>query len=226
MSTAFRGGYVRGITSFLGEDDPCDAASVSDLLINNAGHLFDAHHSHIVNVTTLTGGTAPVRQTEPNPIYYVLCAKWPFQPIEQSDGGSAKVVYRIGYRRSGGSGQITIGVRIGTSDSTDRFRGEVSAFADTHTTTLSTTTTARGELYVPAARFNERHPLAVNGAGSLQRTAYFEIWCLHNGSKPTVELTSIMARQYLRTIPAPENFVLREDSTYVLREDGANVLRE
>lgn len=229
MSTAFRGGYVRGIGGVLAQDDALDAASTSDLLVNNLGHLFDAHHSHIVNVTTLTGGTAPVRQTEPNPIYYVLVARWPFEPIEQSDGGSAKVIYRIGYRRSGGSGQITIGVRIGVHStvSSEWFSGEVSAYADTHTTTLSTTTTTRGELYVPADRFAERFPLTVNPAGgALARTAYFEVWCIHSGSKPTVELTSVMARQYLRTIPAPENYVLREDSTYVLREDGTNVLRE
>lgn len=228
MSTAFRGGYVRGITSVLGEDDPVDAASVSDLLVNNAGHLFDAHHSHIVNVTTMTGGSAPFTQSEPNQLYYVLVARWPFEPIEQADGGSALVVYRIGFRRSGGSGQITIGVRIGTTESRDPFIGsDVSAYQSTHATTLTTTTATRGELYVPASRFNERHPLGVASGGLAQsRGAFFEVWCIHSGSKPTVQLTSVMARQYLRAIPAVENAVLREDSSYVLREDGTSVLRE
>lgn len=227
MSTSFRDGYVRGIDGLLSEDDGADAGTVSDLLVASTQHLYDAHHSHIVNIVTPTGGTPTLRQTEPNSIYYVLVGRWAYEPIEARDGGSSKVVYRISYRRSGGSGSITIGVRLGTIR-LDPFFTLTSETQNEHTMSSTTAETVRGELYVPSARFSSDFTWLPDGSGSgaLRRAAYFEVWCKHSGGKPTVEVLSVMARQYLRTIPAPENYVLREDSTYVLREDGTNVLRE
>lgn len=227
MSTSFRGGYVRGVTALLGQDDGVDAGAASDYLVGNAGHIFDAHHSHIVNICTVAGGTAVLRQSEPNSVYYVLAERWWFEPIEQSDGGSAKVVYRIGFKRTGGTGSVTIGVRINPVGS-DRsvFLPIASAMQNTHTTTSTTGEIVRGELYVPADVFATRYPLTVDDTGALRRAAFFEVWCIHAGTKPTVDLTSIMARQYLRVPATDANAVLREDSAYVLREDGSYVLRE
>lgn len=227
MSTSFRDGYVRGIDGLLSEDDGADAGTVSDLLVASTQHLYDAHHSHIVNIVTPTGGTPTLRQTEPNSIYYVLVGRWAYEPIEARDGGSSKVVYRISYRRSGDPVGITIGVRLGTIR-IDPFFTLTSETQNEHTMSSTTAETVRGELYVPSARFSSDFTWLPDGSGSgaLRRTAYLEVWCKHSGNKPTVEVLSVMARQYLRTIPAPENYVLREDSTYVLREDGTNVLRE
>lgn len=227
MSTSFRGGYVRGVTALLGADDGVDAGAVSDLLVGNAGHIFDAHHSHIVNICTLSGGTAVVRQTNPNSLSYTMMGRWWFEPIEQSDGGSAKVVYRIGFRRSGGRGAVTIGVRIQPIGS-DRaaFLPIASAAQNTHTTTSATGEVVRGELYVPAEQFTTRYPLGTDDVGALRRSAFVEVWCTHSGLKPTIELKSVMARQFLRVPATDANAVLREDSAYVLREDGSYVLRE
>jgi len=218
MSTSFRSGYVRGIDGLLSEDDGADAGTVSDLLVANTQHLYDAHHSHIVNIVTPTGGTPTLRQTEPNSIYYVLVGRWAYEPIEARDGGSSKVVYRISYRRSGGSGSITIGVRLGTIR-IDPFFTLTSETQDEHTMSSTTAEIVRGELYVPSARFSS------DFTGALRRTAYFEVWCKHSGSKPTVEVLSVMARQYVR-IDGTTDYELREDGSYELREDGGIELRE
>jgi len=225
MSTSFRDGYVRGIQGLLSEDDGVDAGLVSDLLVANTQHLYDAHHSHIVNITTTTGGTA-IQQTESNSVYYVLVGRWAYEPIEARDGGSSKVVYRIRYRRSGGSGSITIGVRLGTIR-LDPFFDGTSETQNTHTMSSTTAETVRGELYVPSARFASDFALLPDGTGSgaQRRTAYVEVWCTHLGSKPTVELLSVMARQYVR-IDGTTNYELREDGSYELREDGGIELRE
>lgn len=225
MSTSFRSGYVRGIQGLLSEDDGVDAGTVSDLLIANTQHLYDAHHSHIVNIVTPTGGT-PLRQTEPNSVYYVLVGRWAYEPIEARDGGSSKVVYRIRYRRSGGSGSITIGVRLGTIR-LDPFFDGTSETQDSHTMSSTTAETVRGELYVPSARFlTDFAPLPDGtGSGATRRVAHFEVWCKHSGSKPTVELLSVMARQYVR-IDGTTDYELREDGSYELREDGGIELRE
>lgn len=225
MSTSFRSGYVRGIQGLLSEDDGVDAGTVSDLLVANTQHLYDAHHSHIVNVTTTTGGTA-IQQTEPNSVYYVLVGRWAYEPIEARDGGSSKVVYRISYRRSGGSGSITIGVRLGTIR-IDPFFTLTSETQDEHTMSSTTAEIVRGELYVPSARFSSDFAGFPDGSGSgaLRRTAFFEVWCKHSGSQPTVEVLSVMARQYVR-IDGTTDYELREDGSYELREDGGIELRE
>lgn len=236
MSTSYREGYVRGIGAHLDASDGVDAAAVSDLLVNNCGALFDTHHSHIVNIVTTTGGEPPAALTEPNTAYYVLVGRWPFEPIEQFDGGSALVPYRIGFRRDGGSGSITIGVRIGTQ-SREPFRAEDHAYEATHTTTSTTTEVVRGTLYVPAEVFNTRHPLGrystgeSAGAGEpeespLVRQASFEVWAIHTGTKPTVALDSVHARQVARAFGGVGGIELREDGDYELREDGGLELRE
>lgn len=223
MSTSFRDGYVRGIQGLLSEDDGVDAGLVSDLLVANTQHLYDAHHSHIVNVTTTTGGTA-IQRTEPNSVYYVLVGRWAYEPIEARDGGSSKVVYRIRYRRSGGSGSITIGVKLSPVRLSPFFDG-TSETQNTHTMSSTTAETVRGELYVPSARFASDYASLPDGTEALRRGAFFEVWCTHSGSKPTVELLSIMARQYVR-IDGTTNYELREDGSYELREDGGIELRE
>lgn len=227
MSTSFRSGYVRGIDGLLSEDDGADAGTVSDLLVANTQHLYDAHHSHIVNIVTPTGGTPTLRQTEPNSIYYVLVGRWAYEPIEARDGGSSKVVYRISYRRSGGSGSITIGVRLGTIR-LDPFFTLTSETQNEHTMSSTTAETVRGELYVPSARFSSDFTWLPDGSGSgaLRRTAHFEVWCKHSGSQPApVEVLSVMARQYVR-IDGTTDYELREDGSYELREDGGIELRE
>jgi hypothetical protein len=226
MSTSFRSGYVRGIEGLLSEDDGVDAGFVSDLLVANTQHLYDAHHSHIVNIVTPTGGTPTLRQTDPNSVYHVLVGRWAYEPIEARDGGSSKVVYRIRYRRSGGSGSITIGVRIAPIR-IGPFFALTSETQNEHTMSSTTAETVRGELYVPGARFASDFALRPDGSGSgaLRRTAHFEVWCSHSGSKPTVELLSVMARQYVR-IDGTTNYELREDGSYELREDGGIELRE
>jgi hypothetical protein len=206
MSTGFRGAYIRGIEN-LRQDDGVDAGLVSDALVNNCGHLFDAHHGHIVNVVSETGLADALHHPDPSSTSWRLLARWPFNLIRAPiDGGSAKVVYRLGIYRSGGAGTIYVGVRIG-STRVEPFTNVARTYSTSHSTTNTTPTTFSGSLYVSAENLDARHPgLVVSGdaAGAFPpraatiREAWFELWCLFAGTKPTVRVSSVMARQFAR----------------------------
>lgn len=230
MSTGHRGAYIRGVEN-LREDDGVDAGLVSDCLVNNCGHLYDAHHGHIVNFTAEDSSDV-LSQTEPSEVEWRLIERWPFNMIRAVDGGSATVVYRLGFFRDGGSGDVYVGVRIGT-DRIEPFLGDARAYQATDSTSSTSPTVTRGTLYVPAAVIDSRHPGMVltgpaNGAGfparsGYVRSAWFEVWCLFDGSKPTVSLSSVMARQYARQ---PESLILTEGGEVILTEGGEYLIEE
>ena len=206
MSTGFRGAYIRGVASQLREDDGVDAGAVSDCLINNAGHLYDAHHPHIVNIVSATGLTNALRQDEPSAYEYRLIDRWPFRMIIASDGGSAKVVYRFKGYRSGGSGNSLFGIRIGT-DAIAPFLNGTHTYQAQHTIAGTSPTLATGTLYVRPEVMPTRHPeIAMSGSyvvgaetgSGYFRRAWFEVWCLMDGTKPSIRVSSIMARQFVR----------------------------
>lgn len=230
MSTSFRGHYVRGIAE-LRQDDGVDAGIVSDALVNNVQHLYDAHHGHIVNEVTETGAT-PLQHPEPSAVEWRLVGRWPFWMIRAVDGGSATVVYRLGIYRDGGSGTIYVGARIGTAR-VEPFLGDTRTYQATHSTTSTTAEVVRGTLYLTPEAMASRHPGMVlggpsGGAGfparsAWVRDAYFELWCMFDGSKPAVAISSVMARQYYRH--GPET-IDTEAGDAIETEGGSSLLME
>lgn len=210
MSTGFRGGYIRGISSVLREDDGVDAGGVSDQLVNNVGHLYDAHHGHIVNIVSETGLPETLFHNDPSSVLWYLLGRWPFNMVRAPDGGSANVVYRLKFYRDGGAGTVYVGARIGrhrVEGFSDYTAAPFRSYQASHSTTATTPTAASGTLYTTAANIDERHPLielsgAAAGAfparSARVRLAWFELWCLYSGTKSTIRVSSLMARQFVR----------------------------
>lgn len=207
MSTGHRGAYIRGIDTLLRQDDGVDAGASQDCIANNLGHLWDCSHPTIVSIVTAAGLASAMRQDEPSAVQYLLVGRWPFVPWVQADGGSAKVIYRLGGYRSGGSGSVTFGLRIGTA-SIRPFLTSTSVMQATHTTSLTTVTTWSGSLYIPPAVMASTFvPQLISGSysgsgtaseGVMLRTAWLELWCIYSGSKPSVRVSSLHARQMWR----------------------------
>lgn len=200
--TGFRNGYVRGIASQLREGDGVDAGAVSDCVVNNLVHLYEATRPHIVNFVSDAALTSALRQDEPNASYFVLLGRWPFPLHIEEDGGSANVVYRFKGYRSGGSGDVTFGVRLGTQTTLRPFTTGASVTQAEHTTGATTPTAFSGTLYIPPAVVATWHRPILFGDGSAAigvRLAWFEVWVLMLGAKPSIRISSMHARQFRRT---------------------------
>lgn len=206
MSTGFRGAFIRGVASQLRQDDGVDAGAASDCLVNNVGHIYDAHHPHIVNFVSEVGLANALRQDEPSAYEYRLIDRWPFRLITAADGGSANIVYRFKGYRSGGSGNSIFGIRIGTS-SIARFLSETRTYQASHTIAGTTPTAASGVLYVRHEGMTRYPEVTMSGAyagsgapagSGPVRLAWFEVWCLMDGTKPSIRVSSLMARQFVR----------------------------
>jgi hypothetical protein len=171
------------------------------------GHLYDAHHSHIVNIVSEAGLANALRQDEPSAFTFRLIDRWPFRMIVAADGGSANIVYRFKGYRSGGSGNSIFGVKIGTDRVETYLYGTHSCQA-LHTIAGTTPVEATGTLYVRPGQIDSRHPEidtsgAYLGSGTAagtgrMRRGWFELWCMMDGTKPSIRVSSVHARQFVR----------------------------
>lgn len=204
MSTGFRGAYIRGVDSILRQDDGVDAGAVSDCLVNNVGHLYDSHHAHIANWTSLKGYATPMKVTPGLTTLPALLCRYPFRVIEAADGGSAKIVYRFKGYRINGSGDVDYVIRVASGAIRYPSSSGTVSWQATHTISATTATEATGSLYVPASHIDEVAPVGdpmwMGGpSAGPARLAWLELWAYTpDDATSEAAVESFHARQFWR----------------------------